>query len=141
MSSVFWNNNFTGKNLLKQAKCFTSQTPWNINNAKFINIAFVILKIFKMVTTTTFPGNLTQSKPDINEVKGKNGRVHPINFYGWPSKIYYDFLNFPGNPFLHLPGNYYSIESLYHVFLKILLVYAYYWRTDKVINEHFIWWN
>ena len=35
--------------------------------------------MFKVVKSTTFPGHLTQNKPNVNMVKGKNGHVHPIN--------------------------------------------------------------
>ena len=33
--------------------------------------------------------HFTQIKPDINGVEVKSGRVHPINFCGWSSKIFY----------------------------------------------------
>ena len=36
--------------------------------------------------------SLIQSKPDVNGVKENNGRVHPINFCSWSSKISHDFL-------------------------------------------------
>ena len=49
---------------------------------KYIDIAIVVLKIFKVVKQSTFPWNLTQSKPDVNGVKGNNGRVRPINYCG-----------------------------------------------------------
>ena len=55
---------------------------------KFINIAFAVPKYLKWLNQRSSPWNLTQSKSDENRVKGKNGRVQPINFCGWPSKIY-----------------------------------------------------
>ena len=79
MQCIFWNNLFTGKNLLKQAR--------------FIEIALVIFRIFKMVISTNLPWNSTQSKSDANGVKGKNGRVHWIKFSGLPSKMFHNFLN------------------------------------------------
>ena len=59
MESIFWNNLFKGKNLLKQAKYIGPKIRiWHLGvlaMQKFINIALVILKIFKIVTPTTFP--------------------------------------------------------------------------------------
>ena len=57
---------------------------------KFIDIALVFLKYLKWLKQPSSPWNLTQSKPDVNEVKGNNGRVHPTNFCSWPSKIFHD---------------------------------------------------
>ena len=48
----------------------------------YIDIAIVVLKIFQVIKQTTFSWNLTQSKPDVNGVKGNNGRVCPINYCG-----------------------------------------------------------
>ena len=45
---------------------------------KFIGIALVVLKIFKVVKQPSFPWNLTQSKPNVDWVKGDNGGVYPI---------------------------------------------------------------
>ena len=90
---------------------------------KYIDIAIVVLKIFKVVKQTTFPWNLTQSKPDVNGVKGNNSRVRPINFCGWTSKIFHDLLKFHGKPFLHLSENLiqYSVDPLHHDFSKFLI--------------------
>ena len=49
---------------------------------KLIDIALVVLKVFKMVKSTTFLRVFDTKKPDVNRVKRKNGGVHPINFCG-----------------------------------------------------------
>ena len=95
-------------------------------------------KYLKWLQQPPSPWNLTQSKPDINGVKRKYCGVHLINFYGWPSKIFYDLLKFRGNPFLHLPENLLLNRFFLSCVLENFLVYAYYWRIDKVINQHFI---
>ena len=88
---------------------------------KFINIALVIFKIYKIVTPTTFPMKFDtkQNKPDINGVKEENCHVHLINFCGWPFKIFYDLLKFWWNPFLHLPENLLLNRSVLLCLLKM----------------------
>ena len=52
---------------------------------KFSNIALVVLKIFKVVKSTTFLKAFDPKKPDVKRIpkkKKKIGRVHPINFFG-----------------------------------------------------------
>ena len=53
-----------------------------LRRKKFISIALVVLKIFKRVKSATF--SLTRCKPDVNKIKGKNGRLYAINVCGWP---------------------------------------------------------
>ena len=50
----------------------------------FFNIALVVLRIFK-VNLPPSPRQLAQIKPDVKNVKGKNGHVHPRRFCIWPS--------------------------------------------------------
>lgn len=55
---------------------------------KLMNIVLPVLTLFKVLQWLNLPPSplsLTQSKPDVNGVKGKNGRVYTLNFYGWPS--------------------------------------------------------
>ena len=66
---------------------------------------------------------MTQNKSDINGVKGKNGRVHPINVFGWPSKIFHDLLKFRWNPFLHLPENLLLDRSILLCLFKMFFCY------------------
>ena len=47
---------------------------------KFIDIALVILKIFKAVKPTIFLMKFDTKQAYVNGVKGKNARVHPRNF-------------------------------------------------------------
>ena len=77
---------------------------------KFINIALVVLKIFKVVKSTTFL--FTEIKPDVNGTEGEHGRVHPITFCGRPSKISRETL------FYIYLKTYYSIDPFHHGFLK-----------------------
>ena len=68
MQSIFWNNLFAGKNLLKQGKKYLASLIriWYFGvlaKQTFIDIALVVLKIFKVVKPTPSPWNLTQSKP------------------------------------------------------------------------------
>ena len=110
MQSIFWNNLFTGKNLLKQAKYFVPQIRiWHLGALTMQKLIKTELlwfsKYLKWLHQLPSPWNLRQSKLYTNGVKGKNGRVHPIDFCGWPSKIFHGLLKFPGNPFLHLPEN------------------------------------
>ena len=60
---------------------------------------------------------LRQSKPDANEVKGKNCSFHLINYFGWPSLIFHDLLNFVENPFYIYLKTYYTVNPFYHGFL------------------------
>ena len=46
---------------------------------KVINIALVVLKIFKVIKSTTFP---TKFDRNVNGVEGKIGCAHPANFRG-----------------------------------------------------------
>ena len=88
-----------------------------------IDIALVVLRIIKVVKPTTFPWNLRQNKSDVNGVKEKHDRVvHPINFCGWPSKIFQD-LKFRGKHFLRLSENLQLSRSFLSWFLKIFLIY------------------
>ena len=87
---------------------------------KFINIALVVLKIFKVVKYTTFSMSFDTNKPDVNRVKGKNGRVHQIIFL----RLAMTFLSFAGNPCYICLKTYYSIDPFYHAFLKKFLIYA-----------------
>ena len=127
MQFIFWNNLFKGKNLLEQAKYFAPKIRiWHLGvltMQKFINIALEIFKIFKIVTPTTFPMNIDTKKPDINGVKGKNGRVHPINFCISPSKNFHDVLKFRWNPFLHLPKNLLLSRSILLCLFKMFFCY------------------
>ena len=47
---------------------------------KFIDIALVVLKIFKAVKPTIFLMKFDTKQAYVNGVKGKNARVHPGNF-------------------------------------------------------------
>ena len=49
---------------------------------KLINIALVVLKILKVVKSTTFPTTFDVNQTCVKRIKGKNGRVHPISFCG-----------------------------------------------------------
>ena len=57
-------------------------TSWSITMQNLINIALAVLKIFRVVKSTTFPGHLTQNKLD-----AKNGRRKqwscPSNKFLW----------------------------------------------------------
>ena len=57
---------------------------WVLIMQKFTNIALAVLKIFYMVKSTNFQRTFDTKKPDVNRIKRKNGRAHPINFCGWP---------------------------------------------------------
>ena len=46
---------------------------------KFIDIALVVLTIFEVVKSTTFPKAFDTKKPNVNKVKWKTGQVHPVN--------------------------------------------------------------
>ena len=56
----------------------------SLTTQTFFNIALVILRIFK-VNLPPSPRQLAQIKPDVKNVKGKNGHVHPRRFCIWPS--------------------------------------------------------
>ena len=88
-----------------------------LRRKKFISIALVVLKIFKRVKSATF--SLTRCKPDVNKIKGKNGRLYAINV----CRMTMAFLDFTGNPFYICLRTYYSINLFYYVFVNFL-VYA-----------------
>ena len=74
-------NLFTGKSLLKQAKYLAHPnkdlTSWSIK--KFINIALPASIVFKVIKSITFSRTFDKNKPNITNVKRKNGHVHPKN--------------------------------------------------------------
>ena len=47
---------------------------------KFIDIALIVLKIFKAVKPTIFPMKFDTKQAFVNGVKGNNARVHPRHF-------------------------------------------------------------
>ena len=96
---------------------------------KFINIALAIFKIFKIVTPTTFPMKFDSKQTWYKWGQRKNGRVHPISFCGWPSKIFHDLLKFRWNPFLHLPENLRLNRS---IILYLFKMFFYYQTIDRV---------
>ena len=52
---------------------------------KLMNIVLPVLTLFKVLQWLNLPPSslsLTQSKPNVNGVKGKNGRVYTLNFCG-----------------------------------------------------------
>ena len=108
MQFIFWNNLFKGTSLLKQAKYFAPQ-----------------IRIWHLGVLTKQKFIIISRKPDTSRAKGKNGRVHPINFCGWPSKIFHDLLKFRRNPFLHFPENVllnrYFLLCLFEIYFDIWL--------------------
>ena len=71
---------------------------------KSINMLLRFSEYLKWLKLPPSPWHLTEITTDVNGVESKNGRVNPINFCGWASKIFHD-LKFHGKPFLHLPEN------------------------------------
>ena len=93
-----------------------------LTTQKFINIALVVRKIFKVVKSSPSPRHFTKIKPDVNEVKVKSGCVRLINFCGWSSKIFH--ASFVGNFFYICLKTCYAIDPFYHGFLKKILINA-----------------
>ena len=77
-------------------------------------------KYLKWLNLPPSPQHLTQIKPDVIGVEVKNGRVHPIGFCDWPSKIFHtcSFLRRKLFTLNLLLKTYYSIDPFYHGFLK-----------------------